>query len=134
VIIKPLKGIENCKFQPIIKSVDDVHVNLERLHFASAGQTALNLLKEIVPYALRSEADSHRSRSISNSKLVTVRPSDTVRNRDRHSAKGSRLPNSKGSKPIASINSKSASDQGKVSRGKMKKISMFDGVIQKFCE
>jgi hypothetical protein len=110
-----------------------VHVNLERLPFASAGQTALNLLKEIVPHALRNEADSHRSRSISNSKF-TVRPSDTVRNRDRYSSKGSKMPNSKGSKPIASINSRSASGEGKVSRGKMKKISMFDGVIQKFCE
>ncbi len=44
-----MKGIENCKYQPIIKQVDDVHINLPRLRYSSAAQTALTLLKENVP-------------------------------------------------------------------------------------
>jgi hypothetical protein len=49
IVIKPMKGIENCKFQPIIKQVDDVHINLPRMPYSSAAPTALQMLKEVLP-------------------------------------------------------------------------------------
>lgn len=48
-VIKPLKGIENCKFRPIIKTLDDVKIQLGKVAIKPVNNRVAKMLKEIKP-------------------------------------------------------------------------------------
>ena len=49
-VIKPVQGIENCRFRPIVRNNDDkVHINLSPLNIKLAKYTVQKMVKEIQP-------------------------------------------------------------------------------------
>ena len=48
-MIKPVSGIENCKFRPIVRSVDHLQLNLTPIEIKLAKYTVQKMLRDIQP-------------------------------------------------------------------------------------
>jgi len=48
-VIKPVPGIENCRFRPIVRSIDKVQINLSPLQIKLAKHIVKKMIREIQP-------------------------------------------------------------------------------------
>ena len=114
-MIKPVKGIENSKFRPIIRELPSVRVDLPRCKAKPAQVVAKKMLKEVKPPEPATNANQGGSSSFA------MTPSESAQQ------SGSR-PKSKEARKVAKTGNIT------INKTKVKKIMKFDKVIQKFCE
>ena len=51
-VIKPVKGIENCKFRPIVRTMDNVKIDLDYIDIKPINKKVAQMIKEIQPKSL----------------------------------------------------------------------------------
>lgn len=118
-MIKPVSGIENCKFRPIVRSVDHLQLNLTPIEIKLAKYTVQKMLRDIQPKSAL-DININQGGGQLNSRFATTPEA----NMQQSSAikLGSRQENSN------KVNKRG------ITRSKLKEIIKFENVIKKFCE
>ena len=119
-VVKPVPGIENCRFRPIVRTIENAKINLTPIKFKLAKYTVNKMLKEIQP-------KSNLTININQGGQLNSRFGTTPEANMQQSA---------GIKPgsRSSTQQDQARPGGEMNRDKIKKIMKFEKIIQKFCD
>ena len=120
-VIKPVSGIENCRFRPIVRTIEKAEINLTPLDIKLAKYAVQKMIKEIQPRS-RLAVNLNQGGQL-NSRFATTPESN--------------MQQSAGIRPGSQHNNQDQLKQAKaigLNRDAVKKILKFEKVIKKFCD
>ena len=124
-MVKPVAGIENCRFRPIVRTISHVSVNMDPLPIKPAKIVVQKMLRDIQPKTI--VINIHQGGKIETRFATTPEP---------HMVQQAAV-NKSGSQPAKARGTEESLTKGRhgvVTRDKIKQILKFDKVLQKFCD